>query len=257
MSSRTGFSRHLGLWPEADLWAHREEDAVRTELVGRFVPFAKSIALRYNGRAESLDDLIQVANLGLMKAIDRFDPGKGHPFMAFASSTINGELKRHFRDRVSTVKLPRSIYERIGEIESVASDLRNSLGREPTTTEIAGYIRCPEEEVDEAVGAATARNPTPLQYEDEDEDGRVLEEHIGTVDDGFELTEDRIAVGEAVGRLGPADRSLLRMRFEEELPQREIGERLGCSQMQVSRRLRRVLDHLGDEAGGDRTVKPA
>jgi len=256
LSSRHGFASHVGLWQEADLWEHREEEAARTELVNRFLPFAKSIALRYKGRAESLDDLIQVANLGLMKALDRFDPNKGHPFMAFASSTINGELKRHFRDRVSTVKLPRSIYERIGEIESVASDLRNALGREPSLSEIAEYIDCPESEISDALGAAMARNPSPLQYEDEDEDGRMLEEHVGAIDEGYEFTEDRIAVGEAIERLGPEDRTLLRMRFEEELPQREIGERLGCSQMQVSRRLRRLLERLGSEAGEHREPEP-
>lgn len=246
MTTHSGISSHPGLWQEAALWEHRSETAVRAELVNRFLPFAKSVALRYNGRAESLDDLIQVANLGLMKAIDRFDPDKGHPFMAFASSTIHGELKRHFRDRVSTVRLPRGLYERIGEIEMVSSDLRQDLQREPSPSEIADHLGCSLEEVLDSYGASQSRNPMPLQFEGESEDG-LLEEHIGSEDHGYELTEDRLAVSEVIDRLGPTDRSLIQMRFGEELPQWEIGEKLGCSQMQVSRRLRRLMDRLNTD----------
>lgn len=246
MAIQPSISSHPGLFQEEELWSHRDEAAARSMLAERFLPFAKSIALRYKGRAEDVDDLIQVANLGLMKAIDRFDPERGYVFMAFASSTIHGELKRHFRDRVSTVRLPRSIYERIGDIEAVSSDLRHELRREPSPSEIAEALGCPVEEVLDSFGATKARHPLPLQFESEDEDG-LLEERVGAEDEAFGLTDDRLAVGMAIAELGPEDRTLLEMRFGADLPQREIGARLGCSQMNVSRRLRRLLDGLNEK----------
>ena len=125
-----------GLAEEDDLWARRDSDPLaREELVNRYLAFAKSVALRYRSNAESLDDLVQVASLGLVNAVNRFDPSRGVPFIAFASPTITGELKRHFRDRTSMMRIPRSLYDRIGQIDFVVAELTSRLNREPTIAE--------------------------------------------------------------------------------------------------------------------------
>ncbi len=236
-----------GLWNEADLWPRREEPGVREEIATRFLPFAKSIALRYRSSAEPFDDLVQVANLGLMNAIDRFDHESGHPFTAFASATINGELKRHFRDRVSSVRLPRGVYERVGRAEIATSELRGSLGREPSTEEIADAADCSPDQIEEAQLGVAVRHPLPLQWDDEDDEaGGVLEEHVGVEDRDFRLAEDHILAIEALEKLDSEDRLIIVLRFRDELSQSEIAGRLGCSQMQVSRRLRRILDELNE-----------
>lgn len=233
---------------ESELWLRRDEPEVREKLALRFMSQAKRTALRYQGQAEPLEDLIQVANLGLMSAIERFDPSRGIPFAAFASPTIHGELKRHFRDRVSTMRVPRAVYERIGDVESVVADLRSSLAREPSTSEIAEAMGCAEEDVLEAREAAQVRNPVGFgeSHEDDEHDGPT-EEHLGTEDDGYELAEDRLVTGEALQELDPRDRAIVTLRFREELTQSQIAERLDCSQMQVSRRLKSILGALRDK----------
>lgn len=238
-----------GLWREEDLWPRREEPDVRTEIANRFMPFAKSIALRYTSTAEPTDDLIQVASVGLMNAIKRYDPDSGHPFVAFASPTIHGELKRHFRDRVSGLRLPRGVYERVGRIEIVISNLRGELGREPTTTEIAESMQISELEVEEAREAVDSRHPKPLKRDEDGDEAGGLEEHLGIVDQGFDLAEERIAVSEALSQLDAEDRTIILLRFWDELSQSEIADRVGCSQMQISRKLRQILDRLNELVG--------
>lgn len=211
--------------------------------------FAKSIALRYAGGAESTDDLVQVANVGLMNAIKRYDPASGNPFVAFASPTINGELKRHFRDRVSTVRLPRGVYERIGRIEIAGNSLRGQLGREPTTEEIAAAVHCSPTEVEEAAQGIDSRHPTPLRRDDADREHGVLEEHLGALDQAFDLVEDRIATNAALKQLAPEERRIIALRFGHELSQSQIATRVGCSQMQVSRKLKQILNRLTELTG--------
>jgi RNA polymerase sigma-B factor len=234
-----------GLWCEEDLWKHRDEPPVRAEIANRFLAFAKSIALRYKSRAESLDDLIQVANVGLMNAVDRYDPESGNPFVAFAAPTIHGELKRHFRDHVSSLRLPRGVYERIGKVEMATSRLRGELGREPETAEIARAVQCTEDEVREAWQGADSRHPTALRREEDEESG-ILEEHLGVEDDGFELIENRITTREALEDLDPQDRAIIVLRYRDELSQSQIANQIGCSQMQISRKLRQILDQLNE-----------
>lgn len=236
---------NLGLVSEADLWPRRDEPEVRAELAQRFLAYAKSIGIRYRGPAESIEDLVQVASVGLMNAIDRYDPSRGLPFLAFASPTIHGELKRHFRDRVSTLKVPRAVYERIGNMEAVVADLRTGLAHEPSTSEIAEAMRCSEAEVLEARTATQARNPEGFVDRSDDE-GRTTEELLGIEDEGFSKAEDRIVTGEALNELSEKDRTILTLRYRDELSQSQIADYLGCSQMQVSRRLRAILDSLHD-----------
>lgn len=236
----------LGLLPESDLWRRREEAEVKAELTGRFLAFAKSVAIKYSGPAEQIDDLIQVASLGLMNAIDRFDPDNGAPFLAFASATINGELKRHFRDRVASIRLPRDLYERIGELERTTSYLRNELVREPTLAEIADAMGCEEEKVLECMAALSARHPTPIGRDETDHGDAVLEERIGGPDAELGRSEARILTAQVLQSLDPWDRRVIELRFHEEMSQVEIAEKLCCSQMHVSRNLRRILDGLAD-----------
>jgi len=233
----------IGLSKEIDLWPRRDEPAVRAELANRFLAFAKSIAVRYRGKAETLDDLVQVASVGLMNAIERFDPDKGIPFVAFASPTIHGELKRHFRDRVSTMKIPRSVNDRIGQMDSVVADLRTALSHEPTSDEIAAAMSCSTDDVLEAREATQTRNPIGFGSGADDDD-RMTEDHLGTVDAGYEKSEDRIVAAEAFEELDPDSREIVIMRFRDEMTQNEIADRLGCSQMQVSRKIRAILERM-------------
>lgn len=234
----------VGLLEDSDLWSRRDEPNIKMELVSRHMAFARSIAIRYRGKAESFEDLVQVASLGLVLSVDRFDPGKGIPFVAFASPTIHGELKRHFRDRVSNVRLPRAIYERIGQIERAIKDLRSSLNHEPTTGEIARVIGCEEQQIEEARLAAGNRNPVPIVNDRQEDDSN--EERIGHTDDGFDAVENKILAQTAIAELDQDDRHLVLLRFRDELTQTEIAERIGCSQMHVSRRLRSVLDEMSN-----------
>lgn len=233
----------VGLLKDSELWSRRNDPRVRLELVNRHIAFAKAIAVRYRGKAESLEDLIQVANLGLVLSVDRFDPGKGIPFLGFASPTIHGELKRHFRDRVSNIRVPRAIYERIGQIERAIKDLRSTLSHEPTTSEIARAIGCREQQIEEAMLAAGSRNPVPIDSDRQDDGSN--EEKIGHSDGGFDAVENRILAQSAIDELDQDDRQLVLLRFRDELTQNEIAEQIGCSQMHVSRRLRSVLDEMG------------
>ena len=238
-----------GLTDEAELWARRDTDPLaREELVNRYLAFAKSVAVRYRSQAESLDDLVQVASLGLVNAVNRFDPDRGVPFIAFASPTITGELKRHFRDRTSAMRLPRSLYDRIGQIDIVISDLTSQLNREPTSAEIAAEMRCPEEEIIEAFEAGSNRHPISLDQGPAsiDDDAGSPAEWLGRDDSRYETAESRIMLRAAMEGLSSEERMVVSLRFRDELTQSEIAEKIGHSQMHVSRMLRRILDRMGD-----------
>lgn len=238
-------------WQEPELWEHRAEPAVRAELVDRFLAFAKSIAIRYSGPAESTDDLVQVASLGLMNAIERFDPENGSPFIAFASATINGELKRHFRDRVSGIRLPRDLYERVGQFERAVSSLRGDLAREPTVPEMAEAMGCSGDQILEVKDAIGARHPISFAREDSETADGVLEDHLGREDAEFEHCETRIFTEEMLSDLEGWDLLLINLRFREQLSQSQIADQLGCSQMHVSRNLRRILESLNHKLVGN------
>jgi RNA polymerase sigma-B factor len=236
---------------EARLWARfveRREPAVREELVRRYMPFAKSLTQRYRGASESFDDLLQVAGLGLVNAIDRFDPERGVPFTAFASPTILGELKRHFRDRVWTVRVPRGLHDRMAEVEKAIEALTKELQRAPSIGEIAESLEVDQIEVLEVLEASHNRRPLSLDRPPGAEDGdeAPADEWIGDEDAGFELVEGKVAVDSALPGLDERERLVLRLRFVEDMTQSQIAERIGHSQMHVSRILRGALQRIRD-----------
>ena len=238
----SGIGQHLA--GEASLWKARDTDPrAREELMSRYLPLARSLASRYRGANESFDDLVQVASVGLGNAVNRYEPEKGTPFAAFASPTILGELKRYFRDRVWMVRLPRSLQENIKTVDTASSDLGASLHRKPTNDEIADHAGLHEEEVREVLVAKQGRSPISLD-QPIDEEGHSSEDRVGIEDPNFSLVEDKEEIREAVSELNSVERRVLRLRFIEDMTQSEIAERIGYSQMHVSRLLRRSLQRL-------------
>jgi RNA polymerase sigma-B factor len=245
-----GAEEHLA--GEQDLWrrfAHDRDPTIREELVRRNLPFAKRLALRYRGASESFDDLLQVANLGLVNAVDRFDPERGIPFPAFASPTILGELKRHFRDRVWTVRVPRGLHDRIAEVEKATAELTRDLQRSPSVGEIANRLELEQTEVLEVLEANHNRRPLSLDRSagGEDPEEAAPVERIGSEDEGFELVERRLALDAALPYLDERERLVLRLRFTEDMTQSQIAERIGNSQMHVSRILRDALARIREQ----------
>jgi RNA polymerase sigma-B factor len=217
--------------------------------VRRYMPFAKRLALRYRGASESFDDLLQVANLGLLNAVDRFDPERGIPFTAFASPTILGELKRHFRDRVWTVRVPRGLHDRMAEVDKAITELTKELQRAPSVGEIATRLELEQTDVLEVMEANHNRRPLSLDRPagNDDADESTPAEWIGDEDAGFELVEGRIALDAALPHLDERERLVLRLRFAEDMTQSQIAERIGNSQMHVSRILRGALARIRDQ----------
>ncbi len=236
-----------------ELWrrfARDRDPAIREELVRRNMPFAKRLALRYRGASESFDDLLQVANLGLLNAIDRFDPERGIPFTAFASPTILGELKRHFRDRVWTVRVPRGLHDRMAEVDKAITELTKELQRSPSVGEIAERLGARADRRARGDGgkpqppAALARPAGRRRRR-----RRVAARPSGSAseDEGFELVEGRIALDAALPYLDERERLVLRLRFAEDMTQSQIAEQIGHSQMHVSRILRRALARIREQ----------
>jgi RNA polymerase sigma-B factor len=228
---------------------HRNKDLeAREQLVLRFMPLARQLAARYRGAGESQEDLVQVACLGLLKAVDRYEPGRGSPFTKYAVPTMLGELKRHFRDKGWAVHVPRATQELVLKVSDAIGTLPSKLGRSPTPRDIAVAIGAPVEDVLEAMEAATAYDATSLdapRSSGEGEDGGwTLGEFVAEEDPGFELVELGETLRGTMRALPDRDRLILRLRFEEDLTQAEIAERVGVSQMHVSRLLRRSLDRL-------------
>jgi RNA polymerase sigma-B factor len=238
----SGVGQHLA--GEAALWKARDTDPrAREELMARYLPFARSLASRYRGANESFDDLLQVASVGLVNAVNRFEPDKGTPFAAFASPTILGELKRYFRDRVWMVRIPRSLQENIKSVENASNDLGASLHRKPSNEEIATYAGLEEDEVNDVLVAKQGRSPVSLD-QPIDEEGHTSDDRVGHEDPNFDLVEDKDEIREAMSELSSVERRVLRLRFIEDMTQSEIAQRIGYSQMHVSRLLRRSLERL-------------
>jgi RNA polymerase sigma-B factor len=228
----------------------------RDELVERFLPLARSVARRYEQSGEPLEDLVQVASVALVKAIDRFDRSRGIAFSSYAVPTIAGELKRHFRDRAWAIRPPRELQERALRVEAAVRELTARLDRTPTVRELAAEIGISDEAVLEAMQTRHARAPLSLQAPvgSAGEDG-VLQDRVRLVEDGYEQVE----LGEQLeGLLAMVDaraRLMLRLRFERDLTQAEIGALLGVSQMQVSRIIRGAIDRLRDIAETQQRVR--
>lgn len=214
------------------------------------MPLARMLALRYHRDREPLEDLIQVAALGLVKAIDRFDPDRGLAFSTFAVPTITGELKRHFRDATWSIHVPRGMKERVLQVDGVSERLADELGRAPTIGEIAVAADMEDEDVVEAVHVRSVRSQRSLDAPaGAGSDGtRLLADVVGDGDDAFDRAEDRALLARLLRSVSARDRDVLHMRFALDMTQAEIGERLGVSQMQVSRLTRAALERMRDIA---------
>ena len=224
---------------------HRGGDAgARDELVTRMMPLVRRLARRYQRAGEPLDDLVQVGCVGLVKAIDRFDLERSTSFASFAVPTILGELKRHFRDHGWAVHVPRGMQERVLRVENASASLSRRLGRAPSVEEVARTLGIPVEEVLEAKEAGAGYETVSLDAPRPGDDDGSLTDTLGAVDTRLELVDDRSAIGPALAALPDRERRIISLRFDEDLTQQEIAERIGVSQMHVSRLLRRSLTKL-------------
>ena len=234
--------------PERELFAcyrGRGDLGARDELVARFLPLAKRLAQRYQRGAEPLDDLIQVASLGLLKAIERFDPDRGVAFSTFAVPTIAGELKRYFRDKSWALRVPRALQELTHRVDHTANRLVDELARTPTVAEVAGALGITPEQVLEAREAATAYRAESLDRPcGEDQDAAPVVDTLGADEPGYLQAEQSATLEAMMSILSDREREVLRLRFAEDLTQSEIGHRIGVSQMHVSRLLRRAVTRL-------------
>lgn len=223
---------------------HRTRDlAVRDQLVAGNLRLALHLARRYANRGIPLDDLEQVASFGLIRAIDRFDPTRGLEFSTFATPTIIGELKRHFRDRGWAVRVPRRVQDLHVRLNVHVAELTHRLGRSPTIAELAAAARSSEEDVLEAMEAGHAYRSQSIEGPTEPGEQWSASE-FGGDDLALFAAEDRMLVDELLARLAPRDQLMVRLRFFEEMTQSQIATRLGMSQMQVSRQLVRCLHEL-------------
>ena len=233
----------------ADLraYADHREPGARERLIRNYLPLANSIARRFDrGQRVPLEDLQQIAAIGLLKALDRYDPAHGAAFSTFAVPTMQGEILRYFRDFTWTVRPPRELQERAIRIEREREHLTNDLGRNPTARELAAQVGCTTEELLHASEAAHARSSDSFDRRATTQDGdtATLGERLGDDDPGFEAAEASATVDRLLHTLSERDQLVLRLRFREDLTQTEIGLRIGCSQMHVSRIQRAALAQL-------------
>ena len=230
-------------------FAAARDEKVRATLIEAHIGLAEYLARRFNNRGEPLDDLIQVASTGLIKAVDRFEPERGLEFSTYATHTIVGELKRHFRDKGWAVRVPRRMQELHLRLSTLVNTLNQDLGRSPTIPEIAQAAGVSEEEVLEAMEAGQAYRFTSLDAPLGGEDGGSLGSTIGEDDDSMIDVEHRVALSPLLEKLPPRQQNIIHLRFFEGLTQSEIATRLGISQMHVSRLLARSLAQLRQDAG--------
>jgi RNA polymerase sigma-B factor len=235
---------------EADLLFaryRRGDFAARRQLIERFLPLARTLARRYDGRGEPLDDLVQVASVGLVKAIDRFEPGRGFSFSSYAVPTMLGELRRHFRDSGWAVHVAREMQERALKVRAVVERLSGQLGRSPTPQQVAEELKLSVEDVLEAIVADSAYEAASLDApapSSRDAGGSQVADMIGVIDERFELIEAAASIGPALRALPERERTVLYLRFVKDLTQTQIAKQIGVSQMQVSRLIRQALEQV-------------
>ena len=247
------------LVPDLELFARVRVDGdphARDLLVERYLPLARRLARRYQHTDEPIEDLVQVASIGLLKAVDRFDCSREVMFSSYAVPTILGELKRHFRDRTWSVRVPRDLQELALRVDQTVTRLSLGQRRSPSIGEVARAVNASEEQVLEALEAMGAYRAGSLDAprSSRDEETETVAEALGSDDDGFERAEERATLEPLMGQIGERERKVLELRFGEDLTQAEIGERIGVSQMQVSRLIRQALARLraGVETNMDR-----
>ena len=221
----------------------------RDQLIVNHINLVRFLASKFKNRGESLEDLIQVGTIGLIKAIDRFDPERGLEFTTYATPTIMGEIKRHFRDKGWSVRVPRRLQELSAKVNQASDELTNQLQRSPSVAEIADRLGTTVDEVLEAMESSSAYSSVPLEgggSSDDDESPSVIDHYV-TEDADLAASDDRIVLEDAIADFSPREQDVIRMRFVDGLTQVEIAERMGISQVQVSRLLRRTLRRLQDK----------
>ena len=234
-------------------WQDHRDQRARELLVERFMPVARKLAWRYRGAREPLEDLVQVASIGLLNAIDRFDRTRGISFTSFAVPTIIGEIKRYFRDLGWSVHVPRSSQELALKVENAQRKLMPTIGRSPTVQELAQYLELSIEDVLDALVASAAHHSSSLDApcEDGGEEAGTFGDSLGTDDERFALIEAGATIAPAARQLSQRERRVLALRFLEDQTQSEIAEQIGVSQMQVSRILRQSVARLGELVADD------
>jgi RNA polymerase sigma-B factor len=227
-------------------WQRHGDPVAREALVQRYMPLARSLTRRYGRSSEPFEDLLQVASLGLLKAIDRYDLDRGHPFQSFAVPTILGEMRRYFRDSGWAIHVPRGAQERALKVRDARERLANEQGHAPNVNQLAEYLELDCEDVLDALQAIQAYETVSLDAPrpGADEGAAAYGDSIGTDDERYELVELDATLTAVLGHIPARERLILKMRYVEDLTQTEIAERVGISQMQVSRLLRRSLDQL-------------
>ena len=221
----------------------------REQLVMSHLNLVRFLANKFKNRGEPLDDLIQVGYLGLLKAIDRFDPDRGLEFTTYATPTILGEIKRHFRDKGWSVRVPRRLQELSAKVNQTTDELTTKLQRSPTVQEIADHLDATVDEVLEAMESSSAYSSVPLEgtsSQEGDEAPSILDRYASE-DNALAFTDDRLVIEDALQSFSPREREVIELRFLQGMTQIEIAERLGISQVQVSRLLRRTLKKIQDK----------
>ncbi|MGH2874445.1 MAG: SigB/SigF/SigG family RNA polymerase sigma factor [Solirubrobacteraceae bacterium] len=231
-------------------WHADRDPAARDELIKRYLPLARKLARRYVGAREPLDDLVQVASLGLVHALERFDPTLGTAFPSFAVPTILGELKRYFRDAGWSVHVPRGAQEMALAVNRAAEKLSSHGGRWPTAFELAEYLEWSLDDVLTALETGAAHHAASLDMPcsdgDSDGDATTLGDPLGEIDCGYQTVDDRVTILAAAQELSDRERFVLKLRFVDDRTQTEIAKQIGVSQMQVSRLLRGALAKLSE-----------
>lgn len=227
-------------------WQRHDDQAAREALVRRFMPLTRSLARRYDRSSEPFEDLVQVASVGLLKALDRFDPERGHSFPSFAVPTILGEMRRYFRDCGWSIHVPRGDQERAIKVRDAQETLIGEYGRAPTVNQLAEYLELDLEQVIDALQAGQAYETLSLDAPrpGAEDNATTYGEAMGHEDERYELVELDATIVAALEHVPARERAMLHMRFVEDLTQTEIAARVGISQMQVSRLLRRSLEQL-------------
>ncbi len=241
---------------EADLFERRREPAALRELVDRYTPLADRLARRYQGRGEPLDDLRQVAAIGLLKSIERFDADRAVKFATFATTTILGELRRHLRDKTWSVRVPRSLQEQWMNVARASAELTQRRGHAPTVADIAKALDISPDEVLEAMDAGSAYTAGSLDAPvTSDEGAATVGQLLPHIDRNLDNAQDRVTVAAQLRALPERQRVILYLRFFEGLTQGEIADEIGISQMHVSRLLRKAIadlkHHLIDDSPSD------
>jgi len=229
-------------------YARTQDPRTREELIHQFERLAYSIANRFGQRGTENEDLFQVARIGLVKAVDRFDPSTNYRFTTFATPTILGEIKRYFRDHSRSMRVPRSVQDLVVQVARATREMTRSSGRAPTTPELAAKLGVAEERVAEALALEVVSHPLSLDGEVQSghggEGNGILEHYLGTEDAGLEQVESRLCVRQLLRHLNERLQRIVELRYLTGLSQREVARRLGLSQMQVSRLERRALTEL-------------